>query len=78
MGARAGLKRYGKCRLHRDSIRGPSTPYRIAVPTELSEPTLLLQCLELIQQHVDNEEAKAWQLVWGQDYWQEYPVFESR
>ena len=36
MGPRAGLDGCGKCRLHRDSIPGPSSPLRVAIPTELS------------------------------------------
>ena len=33
---RAGLDWYGKSHPHRDSIPGPSSPYRVAIPTELS------------------------------------------
>ena len=39
MDPRAGLDVCGKSRLHRDSIPGPSSPYRVAIPTEL--PRLL-------------------------------------
>ena len=35
---RAGLVRCGKSRLHWDSIYGPSSPYRVAIPTALSRP----------------------------------------
>ena len=35
---RAGLDRFRKSRLHRDSIPGPSSPYRVAIPTELPGP----------------------------------------
>jgi hypothetical protein len=35
----------GNSRLHRDSIPGPSCPLRIAIPTELSRPTLVSQGL---------------------------------
>ena len=38
MGHRAGVDRCGKSRPHRDSIPGPSSPQRIAIPTELSQP----------------------------------------
>ena len=38
MGPRAGLDRCGKSRPHRDSIPGPSSPYSVAVPTELPGP----------------------------------------
>ena len=38
MGTRAGLDGCGKSRPHRDSIPGPSSPYRVAIPTELSRP----------------------------------------
>ena len=36
MGPRAGLEGRGKSRPHRDSIPGPSSPYRVAIPTTLS------------------------------------------
>ena len=35
---RAGMDGCEKSRLHRDSIPGPSSPYRVALPTELSRP----------------------------------------
>ena len=37
-----GLDRCGKTRLHRDSIHGPSSPQRVAIPTELSRPTIYM------------------------------------
>ena len=36
VGPRAGLDRCGKSRPHRDSILGPSSPWPVAIPTELS------------------------------------------
>ena len=36
---RAGLDGCGKSRPHRDSITKPSSPQRVVVPTELSQPT---------------------------------------
>jgi len=39
MGPRAGLDGCGKSHPHRDSIPGPSCPYQVAIPTELSRPT---------------------------------------
>ena len=36
---RTGLDRCGKSRPHQDSIPGPSSPQRVAIPTELSRPT---------------------------------------
>ena len=36
---RAGLDGYGKPRPHRDSIPGPSSPQRAAIPSEISRPT---------------------------------------
>jgi hypothetical protein len=42
VGPRAGMDRCGKRRPHRDSIPGPSSPYRVAMPTELSRPTQML------------------------------------
>jgi len=38
VGPRAGLDWCGKSRSHRDSISGPSRPYRVATLTELSRP----------------------------------------
>jgi len=50
MGPRAGLKWCGKSRPHRDSIAGPSNPWRDAIPTTLSRPTntTALKCVCLI------------------------------
>jgi hypothetical protein len=42
LGPRAGLDRCGKSRLHRDSILGLSSPYRVAIPTELSRPNVII------------------------------------
>jgi hypothetical protein len=39
VGPRAGVDRSEKCRSHRDSIPGPSSPQGIAIPTEISQPT---------------------------------------
>ena len=39
LGPRAGLDGCGKSCPHRDSIPGPSSPLRVAIPTELSRPT---------------------------------------
>jgi hypothetical protein len=36
--ASAGLDGCGKSRRHRVSIPGPSSPKRVAIPTELSQP----------------------------------------
>ena len=40
MGPRAGADGCGKSRPHRDSIPGPSGLSRVAIPTELPQPTL--------------------------------------
>jgi len=40
VGPRAGLDSCGKSRSRRDSIPGPSSPQRVAIPTELSRLTL--------------------------------------
>jgi len=37
VGPRAGLDKFGKSRPHRDSIPGPSSPYPVAIPTELPD-----------------------------------------
>ena len=39
VGPRAGLDVCGKSCSHRDSISGPCSPYRVAIPTEPSWPT---------------------------------------
>jgi hypothetical protein len=39
VGPRTGLDRCGKSLPHRDSITGPSSPKRVAIPTELHRPT---------------------------------------
>ena len=36
---------------HRDSIPGPSRPYSVAIPTELSRPTVLIQVYKNKQTH---------------------------
>ena len=41
VGPRVALEGRGKSCPHRDSIPGPSSPYRVAVPTTLSRPPLL-------------------------------------
>ena len=46
MGPRAGLDRCGKSRPHRDSIPGPSSPYPVAIPTELPGPPLYINSVE--------------------------------
>ena len=38
MGPGAGLDEYGMSGLHRDSIPGQYSPYRVDIPTELSRP----------------------------------------
>ena len=38
MGPTASLDGCGKSRSHRDSIPGQSSPWRVAIPTELSRP----------------------------------------
>ena len=38
VGPSAGLDRCGKSRSHRVSIPGPSSPYPVAIPTELPDP----------------------------------------
>ena len=40
LGPRSGLEGCRKSRLHWDSMPGPSSPQRVAIPTELSRPTL--------------------------------------
>jgi len=41
VGPRVGPERCGKSRPHRDSIPGQSSPYRVAIPTELSRSSPL-------------------------------------
>ena len=40
MGPRAGLDDGVKSRLHRDSIPGPFSPWRVSITTELSRPKM--------------------------------------
>jgi len=40
VGPRAGLDECGIFRPHRDSIPGPSSPWRVAIPTALPSPQL--------------------------------------
>jgi hypothetical protein len=40
VGPRAGLEGCGKPRPHRDSITGPSSLKRVAIPNELSRPKI--------------------------------------
>ena len=42
VGPRAGIDGFGKSRLHRDLIPRPSSPKRVAIPTEISRPTIRL------------------------------------
>ena len=45
VGPSARLVGCGKTHSHRDSIPGPSSPWRVAIPTDLSGPTFLLMWL---------------------------------
>ena len=42
VGPTAGLDGCGKSRSHRNSIPGPSSTWRVAIPTELSKPQINL------------------------------------
>ena len=42
MGPSAGLDGCGKSRLHRDSIPGPYSSWRVAIPTELSRHVIYI------------------------------------
>jgi hypothetical protein len=47
-GPQVGLDRWGKSRPHRDLIPGPSGPWRVAIPTELSRPTgYYIYCIKI-------------------------------
>ena len=46
---RVGPDGYGRSRLHRDSIPGPSSPYRVAIPSELSRPTVIIIMLRYVR-----------------------------
>ena len=48
MGPRAGLDGCGKSRPQWDSVPRLSSLYRIAVPTELSQPMVYAQCLKCV------------------------------
>jgi hypothetical protein len=47
VGPRDGLDGCGKSHHHRDSIPGPSSPYRVDIPTELPRPTLFIDTSEI-------------------------------
>jgi hypothetical protein len=54
VGPRAGLDRCGKSRPYRDSISGPSSPYSVAIPTDLPGPQLFKHVFhETDKQHKD-------------------------
>ena len=42
VGPRSGLDGCGKSRPHQDSIPGPSSPWQVTIPTELSRPTMIV------------------------------------
>ena len=50
VGPRVGLDGCGKSRLHRDSVPGPSSTQRIAIPTEMSRPPPAARETELYRQ----------------------------
>jgi hypothetical protein len=52
VGPRAGLDRCGKSRSHRDSIPGSSSPYLVAISTELPGPLVDYLNYSIIQQYV--------------------------
>ena len=49
VGPRTGLDRWRKSRPHQDSIPAPTSPSRVAIPTELSPPTLPISSLIFIK-----------------------------
>jgi hypothetical protein len=49
VGPRAGLDGCGKSRSHRDSIPGPSSLYRVAIPTALSRSIVVLMYVLKLQ-----------------------------
>jgi hypothetical protein len=50
VGCRTGLDGLEKFRSHRDYIPGPSSPFRVDIPTELSRPIIIIVNL----QHIAN------------------------
>jgi hypothetical protein len=58
VGSRAGLDWCGKSGPHQDSIPGPSSRYRVAVPTELSRATarILARLISVIKEIFSSEE----------------------
>ena len=51
LGSRSCLDGCGKSRPHRDLIPGPSSPQRVAIPTELSRPVLLRHSFTKFETH---------------------------
>ena len=56
VGHRAGLERWGKSRPHRNSIPGQSSPYPVAISTELSRPA----CSVVIRQKSLLQDISLW------------------
>jgi hypothetical protein len=52
VGPRAGLDRRGTSRPNRDSIPGPSSPYRVAIPTEPSRSIIVTILKQLIRRNL--------------------------
>jgi len=67
VGPKAGLDGSGKPRPHRDSIPGPSSPYQVAIPTELFRPLTG-------QGHV-NSDLKKMMFFVSQKYSKDFSIF---
>ena len=67
MGPMAGLDGCGKYCLHRDSIRVPFCPQRVAVPTELSRPVHVRFVLgEVTMKHVCSDDSPSTPVLFHQ------------
>ena len=69
VGPRAGLDGCGKSRPHRDSIPGPSSPWRVAIPTVLSRPIIVIvqwlnQGFGIVKSCTPNKGESFWLTSW--------------
>ena len=63
VGPRTGLDGWGKSCPHRDSIPRPSSPYRVAIPTELSLPTYT-SLTQLLNHKIKQISITMWKKRW--------------
>ena len=78
MGPRVGLDGCAKSRPNQDLIPGPSSPYRVALPATLSQPTLLMETESIYENMGLASEIKVWRtLISYSSYCRETPDLVS-